>query len=186
VSRNSSRMTLYFELSCQRFLLLGNDDNFRVANCRCSRGSHRKHNVSSPAVISLRNIPPLSGLVIRSLQVFKQSSCWFLVARGHVEHCAGQHDMFTSSDRILWQEPRLIPPAAAAAASSTIWEKLACTNVAIFLDLQFSSGCPWPTSMSSKNGVFWDVRPCGSCKNRRIPSISSQCASVASCSLCCS
>jgi hypothetical protein len=55
-----------------------------------------------------------------------------------------------------------------------------------------------------KNGVFWVVTPCGSCKNRRfggtwrllhqgdknrcteIPSISSQRTSVASCSLCCS
>jgi hypothetical protein len=52
------------------------------------------------------------------------------------------------------------------------------------------------TAVTMKNGVFWVVTPCGSCKNRRfggtwrllqeIPSISSQRTSVASCSLCCS
>jgi hypothetical protein len=46
------------------------------------------------------------------------------------------------------------------------------------------------TAMTMKNGVFWDVTPCGSCKNRRFGGtnirISSQRTSVASCSLCCS
>jgi hypothetical protein len=45
-----------------------------------------------------------------------------------------------------------------------------------------------------KNGVFWVVTPCGSCKNRRFggtwrllhQGFSSQRTSVASCSLCCS
>jgi hypothetical protein len=65
------------------------------------------------------------------------------------------------------------------------------------------------TAVTMKKGVFWDVPPCGSCKNRcfggtecllhqgdklqlatdvrceEIPSISSQRTSVASCSLCC-
>jgi hypothetical protein len=39
----------------------------------------------------------------------------------------------------------------------------------------------WWVTLSLKNGVFWVVTPCGSCKNRRI---SSQRTSVASCSLC--
>jgi hypothetical protein len=38
------------------------------------------------------------------------------------------------------------------------------------------------TAVTMKNGVFWVVTPCGSCKNRRIPSISSQRTSIASCS----
>jgi hypothetical protein len=38
------------------------------------------------------------------------------------------------------------------------------------------------TAVTMKNGVFWVVTPCGSCKNRRF----SQRTSVASCSLCCS
>jgi hypothetical protein len=38
-------------------------------------------------------------------------------------------DMFRSSDRILWQVPWLIPDAA---ISSTVWERLARTNVAIY------------------------------------------------------
>jgi hypothetical protein len=51
------------------------------------------------------------------------------------------------------------------------------------------------TAVTMKNGVFWVVTPCGSCKNRRFGgtwrllhqvSISSQSTSVASCSLCCS
>jgi hypothetical protein len=41
------------------------------------------------------------------------------------------------------------------------------------------------TAVTMKNGVFWDVPACGSCKNRRF-GISSQRTSVASCSLCCS
>jgi hypothetical protein len=40
------------------------------------------------------------------------------------------------------------------------------------------------TAVTMKNGVFWVVTPCGSCKNRL--GISSQRTSVASCSLCCS
>jgi hypothetical protein len=51
------------------------------------------------------------------------------------------------------------------------------------------------TYLGPKNGVFWVVTPCGSCKNRRFGGtwhllhqgdISSQGTSVASCSLCCS
>jgi hypothetical protein len=50
------------------------------------------------------------------------------------------------------------------------------------------------TAVTMKNGVFWDVAQCGSCKNRRFggtnrllhQGISSQCMSVASSSLCCS
>jgi hypothetical protein len=37
------------------------------------------------------------------------------------------------------------------------------------------------TAVTMKNGIFWDVTSCGSCKNRRF-GISSQRASVASCS----
>jgi hypothetical protein len=36
------------------------------------------------------------------------------------------------------------------------------------------------TAVTMKNGIFWDVKPCGSCKNQRFGPLSSQRASVAS------
>jgi hypothetical protein len=33
--------------------------------------------------------------------------------------------------------------------------------------IQISKGEEKKTGFSKKNGVFWDVTPCGSCKNRR-------------------
>jgi hypothetical protein len=40
-----------------------------------------------------------------------------------------------------------------------------------FLKTQFHGRFEIFTAMTMKNGVFWDVTPCGSCKNRRFGGI---------------
>jgi hypothetical protein len=126
-SKNSSSITLSFDLTCHRFFFLGNDGDFQVADCRFSCGSYRKHHILSHVMIWLRNVPSLSALSIRSPQMLMQSSRWSCVeTRGAL--CWVTRDTFRSSDRILWQVPWLIP--AAAAILSTVWEQLAHTNVA--------------------------------------------------------
>jgi hypothetical protein len=86
-SKNSSSITLPFDLSCRGFFFLGDDGDFQVAQCCFSCKSYRKHRVSSLVMILLRNIPSLSVLSIRSLQVFTWSPIG--LASEHVEHCPG-------------------------------------------------------------------------------------------------
>jgi hypothetical protein len=72
---------------------------------------------------------------------------------GHMEHCWVTWDMFRSSGRILWQVPWLMSPGAAAETSSTVWEQLACTNIAtscIFSSVLSILGRPVCSSSSCK------------------------------------
>jgi hypothetical protein len=108
--------------------LLGDDGAVQVADCHFSCGSYRKHHVSSPYMLRLRNIPTLTPLPIRSLQVLMLSSRWSHV-RMHRTLCWVTQDMFRSSDRMLWQVPWLIP-AAAAMMSPSVWKWLTCTDAA--------------------------------------------------------
>jgi hypothetical protein len=73
-SKNSSSITLPFDLSCRSLFFLGDVGDFQLADCQFSCGSYRKHHVSSPVMIWLRNFPSLSALSIRSLQMLKRSS----------------------------------------------------------------------------------------------------------------
>jgi hypothetical protein len=65
---------LSFDLSCSGFFFLDDDGYFQAADCHVSCGSYRKHNILSPVMIRLKNIPTLSALSIRSLQVLMRSS----------------------------------------------------------------------------------------------------------------
>jgi hypothetical protein len=93
-------------ITCEQFHFLGDDGDIQVADCHFSCQSYRKHHVSSPVLIQLRNVPFLSALSIRS-QVLMQSSRWSCF-RTHGTMCWVTQDMFRSSDRILWQIPRPI------------------------------------------------------------------------------
>jgi hypothetical protein len=99
--KNSSSTTLPFGLSCRSFFFLGDDGDFQVANCRYSCGSYRKHQISSPVMIQLTNIPSLSALSVRSPQMLIQLSCWSCV-RTRGTQCWVTQDTFRSSDKILW------------------------------------------------------------------------------------
>jgi hypothetical protein len=124
--KNSWSITLPFDLSCGGFFFLGDDGNFQVADCQFCCRSYRKHNVSSPVMNQLTDVPCLSALSIRSLQVLMWLSHWSCV-RMRRTLCWATWDMFKSSDRMLWQVPWQI---LAAAMTSTLMEQLSHTSVA--------------------------------------------------------
>jgi hypothetical protein len=90
----NSRFLWQFEL-WRWFLLYGDDSDTQVSDCHLSCRSYRKHHVSSPVMIQLRNVPSWSALWIRSKQVLVQSSHLSCV-RMHGTHCWVTQDMFRS------------------------------------------------------------------------------------------
>ena len=78
----------------------GDTDVFQVADYRLSCGSYRKHHVSSPVMVRLRNVGSSSALLIRSPQIVILSSRWSCV-RKRDTLCWETLDMFRSSVRIL-------------------------------------------------------------------------------------
>jgi hypothetical protein len=97
-----------------------------VADCCFNCGSYRKHHVLSPVMIRLRNVPFLSALSIRSLQMLMRSVTLALLqdmwnnVLGNTRHVHVIRQNFV-------QVPWLIP---AAAILCTVWEQLAHTGIA--------------------------------------------------------
>jgi hypothetical protein len=101
--KTSSSITLPFDLPCCSFFSLG-DDDLQVANCCYICRSYRKHHVTSPVVIWLRNVSSLLALLIRSPQVPLRSSCWSCIRMHGTLYWVTQ-DTFRSSGKISWQAP---------------------------------------------------------------------------------
>ena len=57
-------ITLHFDLSCRGFFCRDEAGVFQVADCHFSYGSYRKHRVSSPVTIRLRDVGSSSALLI--------------------------------------------------------------------------------------------------------------------------
>jgi hypothetical protein len=145
-------ITLPFDLSCCGFFFLGDDGDFRVADCCLSCRSYRKHHVSAPVMIRLRNVPSLSALLIRSPQMLMRLSHWSCVRTCGTLCCNTRHV------QVMRQNFMASTIANPCCCCDFIYHLGAvdmhqCCN---FLDLEFSSDCSWLCSSSSKLSL-----PCG-------------------------
>ena len=99
--RNSLSITLPFDLSCAvPPPFRGENGDFNVANCCLSWGLYKKiwfFLCYDP----VEKLPIISSTMIRSSQtVMLSSRCSYVKIRGTL--CCVTHDMFRSSNRILW------------------------------------------------------------------------------------
>jgi hypothetical protein len=118
-STSSWSTTLPFEMSCRGIFFLDDDSHFQVVDCPFTCESYGKHRVSSPVMMRLTNVPPLSVLSIKSPTA--SALCYRNV--GPASRCVTLYwvtrEMFRSSHRILW----LVLWLVAAAATSPVWSR---------------------------------------------------------------
>ena len=67
--KKSIQQNLFCSLSTQDFFLQGCDDSFRSEDYCFACGSNRKHHVSSGVSLLLRNLLPLSDVLMKSPEV---------------------------------------------------------------------------------------------------------------------
>jgi hypothetical protein len=132
---------LPFDLYCCGFFFLGDDGNFQMTNCHFSCGSYRKHHVSSPVMIRLRNVPYLSALLIRSPQTPSRSSHW---------SCQDTCNTVLGNTRhVQVIRQNVASTMATPCCCDFIYhlEAVGMHQCCNFLDLEFSSDLSWPTGM---------------------------------------